>query len=180
MVTTAVMLALASALSLVKIWQMPFGGSITLLSMLPVAMLAIEYGPKWGFAAAFLYSLIQMALDLGSIMSWGLTPLVFVGTILFDYMLAFTSLGCAGLFRKKGSRGICAGIAMGLSLRFVCHFISGTVLFASLCPQGWNPALYSIVYNGSFMLPEMVLTMVASVVLFRTPQIRKIMAGDAL
>lgn len=178
MVTTAVMLGLAAALSMVKIWQMPLGGSVTLLSMLPIAMLSIEYGTRWGFISAFIYALIQMALDFGSLMSWGLTPLIFAGAIIFDYLLAFTAIGCAGIFRKKGLVGICTGIGMGMLLRFVCHFTSGTVLFASWCPQGWNAALYSIVYNGTFMLPEMIFTMAASSVLFKMPQITKLMAGD--
>lgn len=180
MVVTAVMLALAAALSMVKIFKMPLGGSVTLLSMLPVAMVAIQYGARWGFAASFLYALIQLALDLGEVLSWGLTPWVLVGSIVFDYMLAFAAIGCAGLFRKKGVSGICAGIALGLGIRFISHFISGSILFASWCPDGWNVVLYSICYNGAYMLPEMAFTMVAASVLFKLPQVRRMMAGDAI
>lgn len=178
MVTTAVMLALATALSLVKIFQMPLGGSVTLLSMLPIAMLAIEYGTGWGLVSAMLYSLIQLTLDLGSVMSWGLTPGVLVGCIVFDYVLAFTSIGLSGLFRTKGYKGICLGIFVALFVRLISHIISGTIFFASWCPEGWNVFLYSVCYNGAYMLPEMIFTMIASVLLFRLPQINKLMAGD--
>lgn len=180
MVVTAVMLALAAVLSLIKIWKMPLGGSVTLLSMLPVAMLSIEYGPKWGFASAFLYSLIQIALDFGEIMSWGLTVWVLIGSFVFDYILAYTAIGFSGLFRKKGVVGICTGIGLALGIRFISHIISGTILFASWCPEGWNTFLYSICYNGAYMLPEIIFTMVASSILFKLPQINKMMAGDTL
>lgn len=180
MVVTAILLALGGVLSLIKVYQLPMGGSITLLSMLPVAMISIEYGVKWGLAAGFLYSLIQIALDLGGVMAWGLTPAVFAGTLVFDYFLAFTAIGISGLFRRKGVAGICLGIGLGLAIRFACHFISGTILFANWCPEGWNVALYSVCYNGSFMLPEMLFTMIAASILFKMPQINRIMTGDAL
>lgn len=180
MVVTAILLAMAAVLSLIKVYKLPLGGSITLLSMLPVAMISIEYGVKWGLSAGFLYSLIQISLDLGDVMAWGLTPMVFVGALVFDYFLAFTSIGISGIFRKKGVAGICLGIGLGLGLRFICHFISGTILFASWCPEGWNAALYSICYNGSYMLPEMIFTMIAASVMFKLPQINKVMSGDAV
>lgn len=177
MVITAIFIALATVLSLIKVYELPLGGSITLLSMLPIAMLSIEYGVKWGFVSAFLFSLIQLALGIGEVMSWGLTPLVLVGSILFDYIFAFTAIGISGIFRKKGITGICLGIALGLAIRFVSHFISGSFLFASWCPEGWNPYIYSICYNGSYMLPEMIFTCIGASVLFKLPQFKKIMSG---
>lgn len=180
MVVTAMLLALAAVLSMIKIFKMPLGGSVTLLSMLPVAMLSIEYGPKWGFASAFLYSLIQLALDFGEIMGWSLSPAVLVGSIVFDYVLAFTAIGISGMFRSKGIKGICAGVFLALLVRFVCHFISGTILFASGCPKGWNAAIYSLCYNGTYMLPEMIFTMIGASILFKIPQINKLMSGDVI
>ncbi|MEG1426699.1 MAG: energy-coupled thiamine transporter ThiT [Oscillospiraceae bacterium] len=180
MVTTAIMIALAGVLSMIKIWQMPLGGSVTLLSMLPIALLSIQYGVKWGLASAFLYSLLQMSLDLGGLMSWGLTPLIFVGAILFDYVLAYTAIGLAGIFRKKGISGICLGIGIGLTIRFFSHFISGSIVFSAFCPEGWNVFLYSLAYNGTYMLPEMIFTVIGGALLFKLPQINKLMAGDNL
>lgn len=179
LVLTAVLIGLATALSLIKIWQMPLGGSITLLSMLPIALISIEYGVKWGMTGAFVYSLIQMFLDLAAVLSWGLSPAAIVGTILLDYILAYTSIGLAGVFRKKGIPGICGGVFLALFLRFVFHLISGTIIFDIWMPEGWaNPFIYSVCYNGLYMLPEMVLTMAGAVILFKTPSFTRLVSGN--
>ena len=172
---TAIMLALASVLSMVKVYELPLGGSITLLSMLPIVLISIKYGVKWGAFTSFAYALIQIGLDLGKLMSWGLTPQMWIGSIIFDYIVAFGILGFAGIFKKRGLVGICSGIALTLSLRFASHVLSGVIFFGTWMPEGWsNTLIYSICYNGSFMLPELILTMIGAVILFKTPQIKKI------
>lgn len=176
--TCAVMLALACILSLIKVFEMPLGGSITLLSMLPICVLSIRYGLKWGLFSAFCYSLAQIGLSFGELMSWGMNGKTWAGCLIFDYVLAYTVLGLAGAFRKHGATGICAGIAMALVLRFVCHFISGTIFFAMWCPEGWSVVPYSICYNGAYMLPEMALTMAGAVALFKIPQTTKLIAAN--
>lgn len=179
MVLTAVLIGLGTALSLIKIWQMPLGGSITLLSMLPIALISIEYGVGWGLTGAFIYSIIQMLLDIAAVFSWGLSPAAIAGTIVLDYILAYTSIGLAGLFRKKGIPGICGGVFLALFLRFVFHVISGTVIFDIWMPEGWNNAfIYSICYNGLYMLPETILTMIGSVILFKTPSFNKLVMSN--
>jgi thiamine transporter len=177
LVTTAMLIALAAVLSLIKIFQMPLGGSVTLLSMLPVCVISIKYGVKWGFFGAFVYSLVQIALDFGSLMSWGMTAKIWIGCILFDYIFAYTSLGFAGIFKNKGTGGIIAGISIALFLRFVSHFISGTIFFDIWAPEGWNAAVYSVLYNGAYMLPELIFTAVAAVILFSVPSTKKLIAG---
>lgn len=179
LVLTAMLIALAAALSLVKIWQMPLGGSITLFSMLPIVIISIEYGVGWGMAGAFIYSLVQMAFDIGAVLSWGLSPVAVVGTILLDYILAYSSLGISGVFRKKGVLGICAGVFIALLLRFICHLISGTIIFDIWMPKGWlNPFVYSVCYNGLYMLPELVLTMGGAVALFKAPSFNKLLSTN--
>ena len=179
LVLTAVLIGLGTVLSLVKIWQMPLGGSITLLSMLPIALISIEYGVGWGLCGAFVYSLAQLFLDLGAVLSWGLTPVALVGTFALDYILAFTSIGLSGIFRKKGVGGICAGVFIALFMRFVFHLISGTVIFGIWMPEGWSsPFIYSVCYNGLYMLPEMVLTMIGSIIVFKTPAFTKLLSGN--
>ena len=175
MVLTAVLLSLSAVLSLIKIYKLPLGGSVTLFSMLPVSMLSIIYGYKWGFASAFLYSVIQLCMDFGEIMSWGITPSVFMGAIIFDYLIAYTSLGFSGIFRNYGVKGICFGVGSAMVIRFLSHFISGTILFASWCPEGWNVAWYSVCYNGSFMLPELIFTLLGASALFKTSQVKNLM-----
>ena len=169
---TAIMIALGTVLSMVKVWEMPFGGSITLLSMLPVVAVSVTYGVGWGLGAGFLSSLVQLALGLPKLMSWGLTPEIFVGAVFLDYIVAFTVIGLAGVFRKKGNAGICLGTALAVALRFVSHFLSGFILWTNLDKfiafgKSWinHPVLYSFCYNGAYMLPELIITVLSVVLL---------------
>jgi thiamine transporter len=168
------MIALATVLSLIKIYQLPLGGSVTLLSMLPIVYLSVSYGLGWGFFSAFIYSLIQLFLDLAAVSSWGLTPAIFIGCIMFDYILAFTVLGISGIFKKKGAWGVFFGVCIALALRFVSHFLSGVILFRSYDVFN-SPELYSLVYNGSYMLPEMIFTATGAALLFKNKAIQKLL-----
>ena len=171
---SAIMIALATVLSLIKVYTLPLGGSITLLSMLPIVFLSINYGLGWGFFSAFVYSLIQLFLDLAAVSSWGLTAEIFIGCIIFDYILAFTALGIAGIFRKKGTVGALLGVCLAMFLRFFSHFLSGVILFRSY--EMFNsPFLWSVAYNGSFMLPEMIFTAVGVFFLFRNKNFKQIL-----
>ncbi len=171
---SAVLTALSAALSMVKIFEMPLGGSVTLLSMLPVCMLSIMYGCKWGLFCSFMYSLTQLAMGIGSVLSWGLTPQALTGSIVFDYLAAFTVLGLAGMFRRHGVPGYIGGISLALLLRAASHVISGVIFFASWAPEGWNPFVYSIAYNGAYMVPEIVFTFAGAVLLLREPHTAKL------
>lgn len=171
--TSAILVALSTVLSLVKVWQMPLGGAITLLSMLPVCMISVLYGVKYAAVPCFLYGAIQMFLD--NPFGWGLTPAILVGSIFFDYLFAFGVLCLAGTFRKRGAIGAVCGVALACFARFVSHFISGYVLFANL--EQWQafgrlftgkPALYSVCYNGFYMLPELLFTVIGMFILCKT------------
>jgi probable proton-coupled thiamine transporter YuaJ len=166
LVECAIMIALSAVLSMVQVFKMPLGGSITLFSMLPVCLFSIKNGVKWGFACTFVYALVQIALDLSALMSWGLTPTMWVGSLIFDYLIAYSILGIAGIFRNKGRTGIIMGIIIAMVLRFISHFISGVIFFAIWCPKGWSPLPYSIVYNGAYMLPEMIFTIIGAVLIY--------------
>lgn len=170
---SAVLIALSAVLSLVRVYDLPLGGSITLLSMLPVCVIAICYGTRWGLFCSVLYAFVQILLDLGKLMGYGMTPQIWIGSLIFDYIIAFGSLGISGAFRKRGTWGICSGICVSMFLRFLSHFISGSILFGTFAPEGWNIYLYSLCYNGSYMLPEMILTVVGACLLFRLPQVKK-------
>lgn len=178
---SAIMVALATVLSLIPIIEMPLGGSLTLLSMLPICFISIRYGLKWGLGSAFVYSVLQLMLSIGKIVGWGLTPVILLGCIFLDYLIPFTLIGLAGIFRKKGTAGMFLGIILALSLRFLSHFISGVVLWThveqfELFGRSWEnrPFLYSFLYNGCFMLPEIVMTAVGAWLLTRVPMIRKL------
>ena len=174
LVEGAVMLALATVLSFIKVFKLPWGGSITLLSMLPICLYSIKYGIGKGLMVSFVYSLIQMFISLGEVMGWGLTKSIFAGCLLLDYILAFTALGVAGIARKKGLSGWLLGTVLAMMLRYLFHFLSGVILWKST-GKIWsgfsteNYYLYSLVYNGTFMLPESVFTTIGSFILYKLP-----------
>lgn len=184
---TAVFIALAVALSMVKIFKLPLGGSVTLVSMLPICILSFRYGVKWGFFSSFIYSLFQLLLGItmDGLLGWGLTPIMLVGCILFDYIVAFTVLGIAGIFKKKGEAGLYAGLTVAFLLRFVSHVISGYFIFAYL--DQWDifgstfenaPLLYSVCYNATYILPELIITIAVVVALMRFVAVKKLIFNN--
>jgi thiamine transporter len=179
----AIMLALAVALSFVKIIKMPFGGSVTLMSMLPIALFSIKRGIKWGFFTAFLYAVIHLCMSLGEILTWSLTPAVFAGTVLYDYILAYAVLGLAGKFGKNSYEGKALGVTFALTMRFFCHFVSGIVLWGEYkahydWAENMNVAVYSLVYNGIYMFPEILFTSIVGFILLNMPYVRKLFTSD--
>ena len=185
MVEGAIMVALATVLSLIKVFELPWGGAITLLSMLPICMFSIKYGIKKGFAVSFIYSLVQLFLSLGSVLSWGLTVGVLIACIVLDYIAAFTVLGIAGILRSKGAAGWICGTVLAIFLRFVCHFISGCTIWWYGFGELWsgfsteNAFIYSLLYNGSYMLPEMIITGIAAFILFKAPQTKRLLTESS-
>lgn len=180
LVEGAVMVALATVLSFIKIINLPWGGSITLLSMLPIVVFSLKRGIGHGLAASFVYSLIQFGQGCAEgIFGWGLPPVALVACIFIDYIFAFTVLGIAGIFRKHGTPGMIGGSVLAMTLRLVCHYTSGVLIFGSF-GELWNgltinePWLYSLLYNGAYMLPEIVFTTVGVVILLSVPQAKKI------
>lgn len=178
----AMMLALSVALSFAEIYKMPWGGAVTLFSMLPIMLLSVRHGLKWGLGTAFLYSWFQI-LE-GRVFTWGLTPIMLVGSLFLDYIIAFTVLGLAGLFRRQGVKGCIAGVVLACVLRFLSHFLAGVILWANfeqfiVFGQEFvgRPGLYSFLYNGAYMLPETLLTVAGAVALFMIPQSKKLIFG---
>ena len=174
MTECAILVALSTVLSFIKIWNMPWGGSITLFSMLPLCYISIRHGMRWGLGSSFLYAVIQLFLGitLDGLLGWGLTGGILASCILLDYLIAFGVLGLSGLFADKGFTGIMAGTALAVALRFVSHLLSGVYVFAS-AGKLWdgfetaNTWLYSFVYNGCYMLPELVMTLVGAAIIYK-------------
>jgi thiamine transporter len=141
----AIAVALATVLSYIKIFSMPYGGSVTLGSMVPILLIAFRSDLKIGVITGVLYGFVQMTLD-----GWVYHPL---GMIL-DYPLAFGVLGLAAYFKKSPL----IGVITALVLRFISHFISGVVFFGMYAPEGMSPIVYSFLYNGGYMLPEIIIS----------------------
>lgn len=146
---TAIFVALATALSFVIVYTLPQGGSITLASMVPILWLAFRRGPKIGVIAGVLYGLIQFA-----VLPY-IAPVPYaIIQVLLDYPLAFGVLGLAGFFAKRSV----LGTVVGISGRFIMSFISGVVYWAPVYAPTLNPFAYSAVYNGSYLLPELLIS----------------------
>lgn len=171
---SAVLIALAVALSFVKIWHMPWGGSVTLLSMLPIALISVLYGLKQGLFSSLLYSCIQLffGITTDGLLGWGLTGGMLVACMLLDYIVPYTAIGLSGLFREKGLLGVVGGTVMSLVIRLASHTLSGVFVFVS-AGKLWdgfsteNSWLYSIVYNGCYMLPEIILTAIGAFFVYK-------------
>lgn len=142
---SAIFIALATVLSLIVVYTLPQGGSITLASMVPLIWLSLRRGPKVGIAAGFIYGLIQLI-----ILPYVVDPV----QLMLDYPLAFAALGLAGFFKSKPL----IGATVGIGGRFLMHFIAGVVYWAPIEAPNINPLVYSAVYNGSYLLPELVIS----------------------
>ena len=159
----AIMVALALVLNQLKIFRLPNGGSIT-LEMLPIFFYAVRCGVGPGLLAGFAFGLLQMFID-GAV-AWGWQSL------LLDYLVAFTPLGLAGLFKGK-DWGIFAGTVLGSVVRFIVHFISGITIYAIVAPTELfnmtftSPWMYSLAYNGSYMAIDMALCLVVFGLLYK-------------
>lgn len=153
MAVGAMCIALASVLSCIKLWAMPFGGSVTLLSMLPMLLFAYCYGTMPGLVLGALYGVLQFLLDGARFAALGAIP------NLLDYPIAFGLLGLAGLFGKASNQklGLTLGFLLGVAGRCFASFLSGVIFYAEYAPEGMNPAVYSIAYNGAYLLPECIL-----------------------
>ena len=166
-VTGGLCIALSFVLSQIKIFEMPMGGSVTPASTLPIAVYAMAFGPVWGFLAAVIFALLQL------IGGWLVTPF----QVLMDYILGFTAYGIIGFaaapydIRSKISnplyRFVKAGFfkavvftVIAFAVRCLCSVLSGVIFYADYAPEGMSPWVYSISYNGSFLLVELMITLV--------------------
>lgn len=193
--TSAMLIAMASALAVISLvipLQLPFGGGVTFASMLPICLIGYMYGAKWGFGSAFVFSVIQGILGGQTVMSFflpGDSQMIWYNAVivcLIDYILAYTVLGFSGIFRnhiKNKSLSLCAGSVFALLLRYICHIVSGAIFFSMWAEWFFSEAgsfgewvlshmsgaglalFYSIVYNGLYMIPEIILTGVLAFVL---------------
>ena len=173
----AILLALAIVLSFIKIWNMPMGGSVTLLSMLPIMLIAIKNGTAWGVCTAFVFSMFQLvqAVIEGNVFPYCGTIGIVALCVAFDYIVPFTCLGLCALGKKHlDDFGLYIGIVCVCIIRFCCHYATGIVIWGQWA-EGKSKAMYSLLYNGQYMLPELILTLVAAVVLLNAKPIRKLL-----
>ncbi len=166
---SAVMLAFASVLSVLKIVDMPYGGSITACSMLPLIVIAYRYGVKWGLLTSFTYGLIQALLGMENFSyAPGFTSMVTL--LLFDYLVAFLVLGLAALFRKQGrsqTAALAAAAVVTGILRYLCHTVSGFTVWRDLSVPFNESLAYSFSYNATYMIPETIILTLGAIYVSR-------------
>ncbi len=207
-VVSAMLIALGTAISFVSeqipFLNLPFGGTITLASLAPLVILSYMYGVRWGLGASFVYSLLQMAVGFRTVSALFIpSDEAYVGAatalviLLLDYILAFTSVGLAGIFREKFSKAkaLVLGAVLGTTLCYLFHTLSGFIFYGAWAEWFFLESaakdfaishwvmdtftgsglslVYSIVYNGCYMLPEIIITSVAAGALSKLPLIKK-------
>lgn len=202
---SAMLLAVAIVLELVSkmfIPEMPFGGQVTLASMLPAVLISYRHGVRWGLVSGACYAMIEMAIGARTVAAAfqpgyfgdGVMLLNAFIMCILDYLVAFTVLGLGGIFRnriQKPGAALMCGSLVALGARYLAHIASGYILFAGWAEwfftqegfPAWGAALvaslspealglvYSVVYNGFYMIPEMIVTAAASLLIARVPQI---------
>ena len=180
--------------------NLPFGGGFTIASMLPIITVAYMYGTKWGLLTAFVYSIMQMLLGFNTVSAFflpGDSQMLWyraVIVILIDYIIAYTVLGFGGIFRNKfeTKKALVLGSIFAISLRYVAHIVSGAIFFGTWAEwfftqdgfPSWGEKIleafsgaslstvYSIIYNGTYMIPEIIITAFVSCLVVRIPQIK--------
>ncbi len=161
---SAVMVALATILSLIPLVNMPYGGGVTALSMLPLVIISYRHGTAWGLLTSLSYSIIQMLFGLNNL-AYATSWVAGVAIIMLDYILAFTVIGFSGIFSKvirDRAAAISLGAFLSCSLRYICHTISGCTVWAGVSIPDAEGLYYSLGYNGAYMLPETILTVIGA------------------
>lgn len=172
LVESAVMIAVGTVLSFVTLaspWKL--GGGITICSMLPLVILSHRHGTKVGIFASCVYGLIQMIIGFSNV-QYATNFIMAMGIVLFDYIVAFGVIGFSAVFNgviKKRLLSIITGVVFTFLLRLLCHFVTGVWIWEALWPNelGWAASLWSIAYNASYMIPEIILTSIVIVVSYK-------------
>ena len=170
---SALCVAVAMVLSLFTLFKMPMGGSITPFATLPIIVISLRHGLKWGVATALVYSLTQLLLGISNLT---FVPVQNVWNLflcaLLDYVLAYSVLGFAGVIAHRFSFSV-TGLSVGVILtglgRLASSVLSGVIVWAPYAPEGWNIWYYSLAYNASWCLPDVAITLAACLLLSRIP-----------
>ena len=202
---SGVLIALGTILSMIKVFDLPYGGSITLAGMVPVIILGYKYGVKWGLFSGLIYSILQAVLGATTSQAFAgmydpehaaKSVINIILMAFLDYILAFTVLGLSGMFKgkiKNDTAAIAIGGGVAVLFRLCAHFLSGWILWGSYAEWFFTDvmnnsfgqsilsnysgqglaAIYSIVYNSCYMLPELAVTVFVTVALMAVKPIRK-------
>lgn len=167
----AIFIALAEILSFLPLYKMPWGGSID-LAMLPIIVYCVRWGFGPGLTMAFAHAVLQTLFEGGIAIGWE--------SIIGDFLVAYTVLGVAGIFRGK----FCTATVVACVLRFLVHYVVGATIWAEYMPEKFfgmtmtTPWIYSALYNGAYMLPDMAAILVIGILLMQTPAKKYLLGQD--
>lgn len=167
----AILMAVAEILSFLPLYKLPWGGSID-FAMLPIVLFCVRWGFGPGMLVAFAHGCLQMLFEGGIAIGWQ--------SILGDYLIAYAVLGVAGLFKGR----FCLATVVSCTARFFVHYLVGATVWAEYMPETFfgmtmtTPWFYSALYNGAYMLPDMVLLLVLYLCLCKTPLNRYLKGED--
>lgn len=205
--TSGIMIGIAAILSFIKVYELPWGGSVTLFSMVPIMMLGYMYGPSWGLLCGAVHGALQAIFGASSQAFAGQEFLTVIAVIMIDYLIAFAVLGLAGIFKDKIKNHIVAfalGAFVAGVFRYIAHVISGFLIFGSYAEwffgdpeSGFSAAkgaeimslytgkmlslIYSLIYNAAYMVPEIIFSVLAVVIIMSIPALRdRIANGKAV
>jgi thiamine transporter len=158
----AIFVALAQVLSYLKLWEMPWGGSVV-LAMVPIVLYAVRWGIVPGLLAGFVFGILQFVFDGGFAIGWQ--------SIIGDYLLAFTAIGLAGLVKREKNGAIYTGTVIGGLARFLVHYVVGATIWTEYMPEEFfgmamkSPWFYSLLYTIAYMGPNIIITLVIFLIL---------------
>ena len=196
------MIALSTVLSFIKIFRLPYGGSVTAFSMVPVLFIGYIFGIKAGIGAGCVYGIIQAIQGAVSSSFAGISGWSVAAVLLLDFLLAFGALGFSGIFKNKISKpslSFALGALVAGALRYLCHFLSGVIVYGSYAEWFFSQetvtfggkildrfsglplaTLYSAIYSATYMIPEIIISVFLCALLVKIPRIGKICAAGKL
>lgn len=163
MTLSALMVALSLGLSLIIVFRMPQGGSVTALSMVPIVLIGYWFGVKRGVMAGICLGLLNLIFG---------PYVIHPAQMLLDYPIAFGALGLSGVFRDRKS-GLVYGYIFAVFCRYICAVISGIIFFGEYAPEGFNPVTWSLWYNLTYLGAEALIT----VIILSLPPVIKALEG---
>ena len=167
----AILIALAEILSFLPLYKLPWGGSID-FAMLPILLFCCRWGFGPGMLVSTAHAILQMLFEGGIAIGWE--------SIIGDFLLAYAVLGVAGLF--KGN--FVLGTVVACGARFVVHYVVGATIWAAYMPEEFfgmtmtTPWIYSALYNGAYMLPDMLILLAVYFLLCKTPLVAYFRGND--
>ena len=209
LVTSAMLIALGTGLSLIcefiPFLNLPFGGTITVCSLLPIVLISWMYGLGWGLGSGFVYAMLQILVGFRTVSAL-FTPgddsymgsfWIALCIILLDYLLAYTSVGLGGVFRgmKNKTVSLLLGTVVSLLICYIFHVVSGAIFYGAWAEwfftdtviADWQISkdimasfsgtglaiIYSVIYNGCYMIPEIIIISIGAAAVSALPQVKK-------